>query len=72
MLGSRARMKNFKMLHAWQSGSTCPAVRLNKVKRNKTASNLNLYPRMIEENYRKVKKHENILEKIKKLVLKKM
>ena len=26
---------------------------------------------MIEENYRKVKKHENILEKILKLVLKK-
>ena len=34
-----------------------------KSNEKRTALNFNLYPRMIEENYRGIKKHENILEK---------
>ena len=57
MPGSRVRISKYYML-----GSPV-LIKYIKSNEKRTALNFNLYPRMIEENYREIKKHENILEK---------
>ena len=57
MPGSRERISKY-----YVPGSPV-LIKYIKSNEKRTALNFNLYPRMIEKNYREIKKHENILEK---------